>query len=229
MFYKYYQEELSFLRELGKEFSLAHPAAAHFLTEAGSDPDVERLLEGFAFLTGRIKPGQPMLTEALVLTLLCVGLALWAEASFLIAAIVMGAVVTNTARHHEYPFHAIENIERPFLIVFFVLAGAVLELELLWQAGLICIAYISCRVLGKIVGAAAGVRLSGASAATGRWMGIALLPQAGVAMGMALVAATAFPDYRDVLLPVVIGATVVFEIVGPIGTRIALAAIKKIE
>ena len=181
------------------------------------------------FLTGRIKPGQPMLTEALVLTLLCVGLALWAEASFLIAAIVMGAVVTNTARHHEYPFHAIENIERPFLIVFFVLAGAVLELELLWQAGLICIAYISCRVLGKIVGAAAGVRLSGASAATGRWMGIALLPQAGVAMGMALVAATAFPDYRDVLLPVVIGATVVFEIVGPIGTRIALAATKKLE
>jgi len=181
------------------------------------------------FLTGRIKPGQPMLTEALVLTLLCVGLALWAEASFLIAAIVMGAVVTNTARHHEYPFHAIENVERPFLIVFFVLAGAVLELELLWQAGLICIAYIGCRVLGKIVGAAAGARLSGASTATSRWMGIALLPQAGVAMGMALVAATAFPDYRDVLLPVVIGATVVFEIVGPIGTRIALAAIKKLE
>jgi len=55
MFYKYYQEELSFLRELGREFSLAHPAAAHFLTEAGSDPDVERLLEGFAFLTGRIR------------------------------------------------------------------------------------------------------------------------------------------------------------------------------
>ena len=55
MFNKYYQEELSFLRELGKEFSRAHPAAAHFLSEAGSDPDVERLLEGFAFLTGRIR------------------------------------------------------------------------------------------------------------------------------------------------------------------------------
>jgi Kef-type K+ transport system membrane component KefB len=182
-----------------------------------------------AFLTGRIKPGQPMLTEALVLTLLCVGLALWAEASFLIAAIVMGAVITNTARHHEYPFHAIENIERPFLIVFFVLAGAALELGPLWQTGLISLAYIGCRALGKVFGAAVGARLSGTSTATGRWMGIAMLPQAGVALGMALVAATAFPDYRDVLLPVVIGATVIFEIFGPLGTRIALAATSKIE
>jgi len=182
-----------------------------------------------AFLTGRIKPGQPMLTEALVLTLLCVGLTLWAEASFLIAAIVMGAVITNTARHHEYPFHAIENIERPFLVVFFVLAGAALELELLWQASLIGVVYIGCRVLGKIVGALAGSRFSSESPTTGRWMGIALLPQAGVAMGMALLAATAFPDYRDILLPVVIGATVLFEIVGPFGTRMALAAMQKIE
>jgi len=182
-----------------------------------------------AFLTGRIKPGQPMLTEALVLTLLCVGLTLWAEASFLIAAIVMGAVITNTARHHEYPFHAIENIERPFLVVFFVLAGAALELELLWQASLIGAVYIGCRVLGKIVGALAGSRFSSESPTTGRWMGIALLPQAGVAMGMALLAATAFPDYRDILLPVVIGATVLFEIVGPFGTRMALAAMQKIE
>jgi Kef-type K+ transport system membrane component KefB len=180
-----------------------------------------------AFVTGRIKPGQPMLTEALVLTLLCVGLSLWAGASLLIAAIVMGAVITNTARHHEYPFHAIENIERPFLIVFFVLAGASLQLGPLWQTGLISITYIGCRVLGKIVGAAAGAKLSGVDTSTGRWLGIALLPQAGVAVGMALVAATAFPDYRDLLLPIVIGATVVFEILGPIGTRIALAATSK--
>jgi type VI secretion system protein ImpG len=54
-FNKYYQDELSFLREMGKEFAHAHPEAAHFLAEGGSDPDVERLLEGFAFLTGRIR------------------------------------------------------------------------------------------------------------------------------------------------------------------------------
>jgi type VI secretion system protein ImpG len=55
VFNKYYQDELSFLREMGREFSLAHPDAAPLLAEAGADPDVERLLEGFAFLSGRIR------------------------------------------------------------------------------------------------------------------------------------------------------------------------------
>lgn len=55
MFNKYYQDELTFLRELGREFSLAHPDTAHLLADRGSDPDVERLLEGFAFLTGRLR------------------------------------------------------------------------------------------------------------------------------------------------------------------------------
>jgi type VI secretion system protein ImpG len=54
-FNKYYQDELSFLRVMGREFALAHPEAAHLLSESESDPDVERLLEGFAFLTGRIR------------------------------------------------------------------------------------------------------------------------------------------------------------------------------
>ena len=57
-------------------------------------------------------------------------------------------------------------------------------------------------------------------------MGLALLPQAGVAVGMALVAVSAFPEFGNVLLPIVIAATVVFEILGPIGTRLALAATK---
>jgi type VI secretion system protein ImpG len=55
MFNEYYQEELSFFREMGREFAGAHPTTAHFLANPGSDPDVERLLEGVAFLTGRIR------------------------------------------------------------------------------------------------------------------------------------------------------------------------------
>jgi len=55
MFNKYYQDELAFLREMGREFSQAYPALAHMLAERGSDPDVERLMEGFAFLAGRIR------------------------------------------------------------------------------------------------------------------------------------------------------------------------------
>lgn len=55
MFNKYYEDELAFLRELGAEFARANPAAAPYLAERGADPDVERLLEGFAFLTGRLR------------------------------------------------------------------------------------------------------------------------------------------------------------------------------
>lgn len=55
MFNKYYQDELSYLRELGTEFASAYPAIAPMLAEAGGDPDVERLLEGVAFLTGKLR------------------------------------------------------------------------------------------------------------------------------------------------------------------------------
>src|SRR6185503_2447558 len=55
MFNKYYQDELSYLRELGREFAQAYPAIAPMLAERGGDPDVERLLEGVAFLTGKIR------------------------------------------------------------------------------------------------------------------------------------------------------------------------------
>ncbi len=55
MFSKYYEDELAFLRELGAEFARANPAAAPYLAERGADPDVERLLEGFAFLTGKLR------------------------------------------------------------------------------------------------------------------------------------------------------------------------------
>ncbi len=51
----YFQSELTALRELGKEFSENNPALAPFLSQKGSDPDVERLFEGFAFLTGRLR------------------------------------------------------------------------------------------------------------------------------------------------------------------------------
>ena len=55
MFNTYYQEELAFLRDMGREFAAAHPTVAHMLESSGADPDVERLLEGVAFLTGRLR------------------------------------------------------------------------------------------------------------------------------------------------------------------------------
>nr|MBA3685082.1 type VI secretion system baseplate subunit TssF [Planctomycetota bacterium] len=70
MFNQYYQDELLFLRDLGREFAKANPESAKYLGEPGADPDVERLLEGVAFLAGRIRQKLddelPELTHALI-------------------------------------------------------------------------------------------------------------------------------------------------------------------
>lgn len=175
-----------------------------------------------AYLTGRLKPGEPILTEALGLVFICGGLAMWLEVSFLIASITMGAIVANFAKHHEYPFHAIENVEWPFMVIFFVLAGATIELNELAEIGFIGIGYIICRSIGKILGARIGGQISHADNAVKNWMGIALLPQAGVSIGMALVASSYFPEHRQFLLTIILGSTVFFELIGPLLTRIAI-------
>ncbi|MBE9516340.1 MAG: cation:proton antiporter, partial [Proteobacteria bacterium] len=107
-------------------------------------------------------------------------------------------------------------------VVFFVLAGASLELNVMREIGLIGVIYILCRATGKVLGARIGSQFSGADQATKSWMGVALLPQAGVAIGMALVASNRFPEYRQLLLSVVVSSTVLFEIIGPVFTRLSL-------
>ena len=175
-----------------------------------------------AYLTGRIEPGEPTLYEALGLVFLCGGIALLLNVSFILAAMTMGAVVANLARHHSRPFHAIEGIEWPFMVVFFVLAGASLEIGALAQVGSWLVAYLVLRVAGRLLGGWLGGSLPPADPRIRRWMGLALLPQAGVALGMALVATQYLPEIGDAILPVVVAATVIFELIGPIATRVAL-------
>ena len=142
--------------------------------------------------------------------------------SFLIAAMVMGMIVSSFARHHEYQFHEIEHVEAVVMVVFFVLAGATLEMAALKGLGAIGVAYIVSRTAGKIIGAWLGATVTGSSQATRNWSGVALLPQAGVAIGMALVAATHFPEHRQLLLSIAISSTIFFEIIGPVLTRLAI-------
>ena len=180
-----------------------------------------------AYVTGRIKQGQPTLTEALGIVFVCGGLAIWLDVSYLIASMVMGAVIANVAKHHEYPFYAIEGVEWPFMVIFFVLAGALLDFSALRELGLIGVVYILCRAMGKYVGARIGSQISHADQTTKNWMGAALLPQAGVSIGMALVASNQFPEYSQAFLSIVISSTIFFEIVGPVFTRMAINRAEK--
>jgi Kef-type K+ transport system membrane component KefB len=175
-----------------------------------------------AFLTGRLQPGEPIQAEALGVVFLCAGLALWLEVSFLLSGMTAGMIVANLAAHHNRPFHEIEHIEWPFMILFFVLAGASLEVEELRVIGPISIAYIALRTLGRVSGGWLGGVLADVPVLYRRWLGLALIPQAGVALGMALVGGQYFPDLAETLLAITIGSAIVFEIFGPILTLVAV-------
>ncbi len=175
-----------------------------------------------AFLTGRIKPGEPTLIEAVGLVFLCAGLAQYFGFSFLLTGMVCGAIIVNFARHHERPFFEIERIEWPFMLLFFVMAGASLNTENLAEVGFICAAYCVLRAGARLIGGWPGGRLAGLPPTESRLTGLGLMPQAGVAIGMALVASERFPEISEDLLAVAVASTIVFEIVGPFLTQIAL-------
>lgn len=175
-----------------------------------------------AFLTGRLNDGEPLEVEALSLVFLTAGLALWLEVSFLIAGMTVGAVIVNAASHHQMAFHEIEHIQWPFMVLFFILAGAALEIEIALSLGLVGFGFIALRLVARIFGGWLGAHLARAPARERVWYGIALMPQAGIAIGMALVASQRFPEWRSEIIAVTIGATVVFEILGPIATLIAI-------
>lgn len=178
-----------------------------------------------AYVTGRIAPGRPTLAEALGVVLLVTGLALWFEVSFLLAGMTTGAVVVNLAKHHENAFHEIEHVEWPFVIVFFVLAGASLDPATLGSIGLVGAAYVVLRLAGRVAGGYLGGRLAGMPPRQAGLVGVALTPQAGVALGMALVAMNALPAHGEAILAVTVGTTVVFEIAGPVLTAVALRTV----
>lgn len=176
-----------------------------------------------SYLTGRLKKGEPTLLEALGVVFLCAGLALYFEVSFLLTGMVCGAVVVNLARHHDQPFHEIERIEWPFLLLFFVMAGASLNVSMLEQIGGIGLAYVGLRIVARMIGGLAGGALAGLPPREGALTGLALMPQAGVAIGMALVASERLPQYAPQILAITIASTIIFEIIGPFFTQFAIA------
>lgn len=177
-----------------------------------------------AYLSGRVRPGEPTLVEALGFVFLCAGIAFWMEVSFLLAAMVMGMVVVNRAKHHSRPFHAIEGIEWPFLTLFFILSGASLPMQTVASVGFVLIFYVGLRILGRFLGATLGAFFSGADKNVFKFMWLGLLPQAGVALGMALYACQRFQELGNLIMPVIIGGTVIFELFGPVMAKRALEA-----
>ena len=173
-----------------------------------------------AWLTGRLRPGEPTQVEAIAVILLLTGLSSLLDVSSLLASMVAGTMVANFSSHHTRSFREIEHIEWPFLVFFFVLSGASIDLYKVGDAVGLTVLYIILRMAGRVFGGFLAVLFIRAEQKTlPRNIGLALTPQAGIAIGMALLAADQFPEVRDTILPVVVVSTIIFESVGPVLVR----------
>lgn len=174
--------------------------------------------------------GEPTLEVALGLVLVSAGLGMWLDVSIVLLGVVLGATVANVLhRTTSTPFRQVEQAEWPLLVVFFFLAGATLEIQQLPQVAWLASGYVALRALGKVVGTWLGDRAVHATDGDGPWLGIAMLPQAGVALGLALVVGDRLPELQAIVVPVVVASTVVFELLGPVGTRWALSRTREAE
>ena len=186
-----------------------------------------------AYLTGRLnfgqREGEPIQTEAIGFVLACAGAAVIMGLSPILAAMAMGSVVASLAKHHQRPFHAIEGIEWPFMILFFVLAGASLQLEEINQMGWLVLVYIVARGAGIYFGTFSGAIVANSNPSTRRWMGLAMMPQAGVALGMALMASQALPGRSELILALVLSTTIILELFSPLLTRYVLRRVETIQ
>jgi len=151
-----------------------------------------------------------------------IGIAIWLHLSVLLASMFLGAVLVNINRSPSNPFDVLKTVDSPLFLLFFVLAGANLEIGLLSKLGLIGLVYLVFRVIGKVAGAKLGAHISGASNSIKKYLGLGLVPQAGVALGCALVAKNDFPNIGSMIFTTIVATTVVYELSGPLCTKYAL-------
>ena len=154
--------------------------------------------------------------------LLGVALAKAYHLSDLLLCMAIGAAVVNLREDSSELMDHTDAWTPPLFMLFFVISGAELNIAMLPSVGVLGTIYILVRSLGKYTGAALGARIVKAPQTIQKYLGITLLPQAGVAIGMAQVASTALPKYGATIHAVVLCATLIYELLGPVATKIAL-------
>ena len=110
----------------------------------------------------------------------------------------------------------------PFYAIFFVIAGADLDLALVPAMGTVGLVYVFGRAIGKFVGAGAGARWLHLEPNVQRFLGFGLIAQAGLAVGLTLAIEQRYHQFAPVVSTVVLASVVIFEVVGPLSTRFAL-------
>lgn len=169
----------------------------------------------------------------------CTGVAIWLGSSVILANMAMGICISNMRPHQAKPFFQIlYKITPPIYIMFFILVGAKLNIFLVSSMGAIGGLYFICRILGKLSGAWIGSVLSRASTQVKQNLGLCLLSQAGVAIGLAISANKELEALSNiynnpnlffnnqnigmVIINVITATTFIFQIIGPMFTKYGL-------
>ena len=143
--------------------------------------------------------------------------------SSLLACMMLGTVFCNICEVSEELMERADRWTTPVLILFFVISGAELDLSVFAQWGVVVVGlvYIVARSLGKYYGAGISARMTKCDPMIVKYLGITLLPQAGVALGMAIKAIELGPD-GAIVRNITLFAVLIYEIVGPFLTKLAL-------
>ena len=152
------------------------------------------------------------------------GLSASLKASPLLANMMLGFVVINFVVHHEELFAVVERIEEPVFGMFFTLAGAHLDFRVMNAAGWLAILITLGRFAGKFLGSRLGAQVSHAPQVVKRYLGFALLPTAGVTVGLVLEAKGIFGSTQisEVMVNAVLGSVIINELLTPFFVRFSL-------
>ena len=161
--------------------------------------------------------------------LLGVGLAQQYDLSHLLLCMAIGATYVNLRDDAIQTLEQADAWTPPLFLLFFVLSGAELNISVLPSLGLIGAVYIVTRVVGKYLGAFVGCTISKTSPKIRKYLGLSLIPQAGVAIGIAQLVVKELPEYGASIQAVILCATLVYELVGPVITKYSLIKAGEIE
>ena len=180
---------------------------------------------GIGKLLMRAESGDRTLAGSLGSVMLLLGLAQIGHLDMLLAAMALGATIANFSTHKSREiFGLVSQFTPPIYVLFFVLFGAKLELGQLGPAAmLLAAAYLIGRTGGKMVGARMGARISGAPEMVRKYLPFCLFSQAGVAIGLSVIAGQRFPDpIGSNILAVITATTFIVQILGPPATKWAV-------
>ena len=149
--------------------------------------------------------------------------------SSLLACMMIGSIFVNFRSDAGRTIERIDGITPPLYMLFFVISGASLDITIFASKGAlvllaIALTYVVGRCVGKWSGAYFSSKAVHSEPTVQKYLGFTLFPQAGVAIGLATTANQAFtdPHHSSMVLAVVLTATIIYELVGPVITKIAL-------